>query len=95
MENINYITPNIVEVKALEGYLLYIKFETNEEKIYNMKDLIDKIKYYNKLKNKEYFKKVTVRGETIEWPEGEDVAPENLYYKSIELDKLKNEIKEL
>ena len=33
-------------------------------------------------KNKEYFKKVKPRGETIEWENGEDICPENLYYDS-------------
>ena len=27
-----------IEVKPLEGYLLYIKFKNNEEKIYDMKE---------------------------------------------------------
>ena len=46
----SYITPDIIEVKALEEYKIYIKFETNEEKIYDMKTLINKIEYYKKLK---------------------------------------------
>ena len=28
-----YITPDIAEVKALDEYKLYLKFETGEEKI--------------------------------------------------------------
>ena len=47
----SYITPDIIEVKALEDYKIYIKFETNEEKIYDMKKNISKIEYYKKLKN--------------------------------------------
>ena len=30
-----------IEVKPLEGYLLYIKFKNNEEKIYDMKILCE------------------------------------------------------
>lgn len=44
--------------------------------------MISKIDYYKKLKNIEYFNKVVTRGETIEWPGGEDVSPESLYYES-------------
>ena len=40
-------------------------------------------KFYEKLKDKKYFKNVRVAGNTIEWENGEDVAPENLYYDSI------------
>lgn len=76
-----YITPDIIRVEALDNYLIKILFETKEEKIYDMKPLMEK-KFYNKLKRKEYFKKVKPRGETIEWENGEDVCPEDLYYNS-------------
>ena len=45
-----------IEVKPLEGYLLYIKFKNNEEKIYDMKEML-KFDYYKNLINKEHFKK--------------------------------------
>ncbi len=76
------ITPDILEVKALEDYKIYLKFSNGEEKIYSMKETIEKIEYFNKLKDKEYFKKVKPRGDTVEWENGEDVAPENLYFNS-------------
>ena len=80
-------TPDIVEVKALEQYNIYLKFSNGEEKIYEMKEAIEKIKYFNKLKNKKYFENVKPRGDTVEWENGEDVAPENLYYESIPIKK--------
>ena len=48
-----------------------------------MKEMLDK-KYYQKLKDYEYFKnvKISKTGITIEWEDGEDIAPENLYYDS-------------
>ena len=36
----------------------------------------------NKLKDKDYFKNVKPSGDTIIWENGEDVCPEDLYYKS-------------
>ena len=36
-----------IEVKALENFLLYIKFKNNEEKIYDMKEML-KFDYYKK-----------------------------------------------
>lgn len=91
----NYETPDILGVKALDNYLIYLKFETNEEKIYDMKKLINENKFYNKLKDKNYFKDVKIRGDSIEWENGEDVAPENLYYDSININEFKEDIKEL
>ena len=77
-----YIVPNPLQVSAIDNYKLRIKFENGEIKIFDMKKYI-KQKFYEKLKNKEYFKQVKVVGNTIEWQNGEDVAPENLYYDSI------------
>ena len=91
----NYETPDILGVKALDNYLIYLKFKTNEEKIYDMKKLINENKFYNKLKDKDYFKDVKIRGDSIDWENGEDVAPENLYYDSINIDEVKEDIKEL
>ena len=48
MENI--VEPRPMEVKALENYLIYIKFKNGEEKIYDMKDNL-KFKFYKNLKD--------------------------------------------
>lgn len=83
-----YITPDIVKVKVLEDYKLYLMFKTGEEKIFDMSELIRNHKMYSKLSNKEYFEKVKVRKDTIEWDNGEDVAPEELYHNSIPINKV-------
>ena len=93
--NKNYETPDIIGVKALDNYLIYLKYETNEERIYDMENLINENKFYNKLMDKEYFKNVKPRGDSIEWENGEDVAPENLYYDSIDINEFQGSIKEV
>lgn len=93
--NKNYETPDILGVKALDNYLIYLKYKTNEEKIYDMEKLINENKFYSKLKDKEYFKKVKPRGDSIEWENGEDIAPEKLYYDSTDIGEFKGIIKEL
>ena len=82
-----YITPKIISVESMEDYLLLIRFETNEEKIYDMKELIQRIKYYERLKDKDYFKNVKPSWDTIIWENGEDVCPEDLYFNSKNLIK--------
>ena len=85
------ITPDIIEVKVLREYYIYIKFKTGEEKVYDMTKSIKEIDYYKKLKDRKYFENVKPRGETVEWEEGEDVCPENLYYDSMDYkDFIKN-----
>ena len=77
--------PDIIEVRALEKYFVYLKFETGEEKVFDMTEHIEKIPFFRRLKNRAYFEKVKPRGDTIEWENGEDVAPENLYFESIQI----------
>ena len=77
-----YITPDVIKVKALDDYLLEVTFETKEIKIFDMKNLINNMEFYKRLKNKDYFKKVKPYNETVIWENGEDVCPEDLYYKS-------------
>ncbi len=83
-----YIVPDPIEVKVIEKYKLYIKFENGEEKILDMEEDI-KEKFYNRLKDYEYFKnvKISQTGITIEWEKGEDISPENLYYNSKSIKK--------
>lgn len=80
-------TPDVIKVKALEKYFIYLKFSNGEEKLYDMKETIENIKYFSKLKNRKYFENVKPRGDTIEWENGEDIAPENLYYNSVPIKK--------
>lgn len=85
-----YITPDVIKVKALDNYILEVTFATKEIKIFDMKNLINNIEFYKRLKNKDYFKKVKPHNETVTWENGEDVCPEDLYYNSIEIKKSNN-----
>lgn len=73
--------PKPIEVKALNNYLIYIKFNNGEEKIYDMKKDLEH-PFYIKLKEINNFKRVKISGINIEWETGEDIAPENLYNNS-------------
>lgn len=80
-----YIVPKPIEVKALQNFDLYIKFEDGKEKIYNVQHLVENISFYKNLKDRKYFENVKIDGNTIVWAQGEDIAPENLYYDSISI----------
>ena len=76
------IPPRIKDVKVLENYKLQITYITDEVKIYDMANNLNN-KYYEKLINREYFKKAKSVETTIEWPDGEDIDPNELYENSI------------
>jgi hypothetical protein len=71
----------IKEVKALDDYLLLLKFENQEEKIFDVKPYLDFGKF-KELKDKSLFKSVRVCFDSIEWDNQLDLDPELLYKKS-------------
>ena len=77
------LQPKIIEVKPLPNYQLYLKFETNEEKIFNVLPYISG-DWFGKLKEEGYFKTVRLSGNTVEWRGGQDIAPHELYELSVE-----------
>ena len=73
--------PKAIDVKVLNNYELEIKFDNNERKIFDVKPYF-KFKIFNDLKNYEEFKKVQISGLSIEWENGADICPDELYNDS-------------
>ena len=82
------IPPRIKNVKVLDDFCLEITYDTNEKKIYNMKSLL-KLNCYKNLSNIAYFKLAKNANTTIEWPNGEDIDPNELYNNSVLIKKFK------
>ena len=55
------------------------------ERLYDFKKNLT-FSFYEKLKDPQYFKKVKSVETTIEWPNGEDIDPNELYENSIEIE---------
>ncbi len=75
------IPPRIKNVIANDNYELIIEYENGESKKYDASTLFE-YKYYEPLKDIDYFKKAKNALVTIEWPNGEDIDPNELYEKS-------------
>lgn len=71
----------IKDVKPLDNYHLFLKFENGEEKIFDLKPYLE-IGKFQELKDKELFKSVKVCFDSIEWANQLDLDPELLYEKS-------------
>ena len=74
------LQPKILKVEPLADYKLKIAYETGEEKLFDVTPYISG-SWYGKLRDEGYFQTVhlSAGGTGIEWPEGQDIAPHELY----------------
>lgn len=73
--------PRAQEVEALENYILKIKFDNGEVKEFDVKPYLNH-KAFEKLKDYKEFIKVKIAGLSIEWENGADICPDELYNNS-------------
>ena len=76
------LRPTAIEVSPLDNYLLNIKFDNGEIRIFDVKPYI-KGNWYSELRDVNYFNSVKTNGFSVEWPNGQDLCPDDLYYNSI------------
>ena len=72
---------SIIDVKPLDNYKLFLKFENSEERIFDVNPYLE-IGKFTELKNKKLFDSVKVSFDSIEWGNGLDLDPELLYEKA-------------
>ena len=73
--------PRAIDVKPLQDYKLLITFSNNEKKIFDVTPYL-KYKQFEELKNPTIFKTVKIAGLYIEWINGADICPDELYNNS-------------
>ena len=61
--------------------MLEITFNNGEKKKFDVKPYF-KFKQFNELEKEENFKKVKIAGLSIEWENGADICPDELYNRS-------------
>ena len=78
--------PKIVSVQPIENYKLKLGYETGEVKIFNVLPYMSG-QWYEELYDLDYFKSVHLvsDGQGIEWGNGQDIAPHELYDMSISI----------
>ena len=82
------LQPLIKKVSTLPGLKLLLYYETGEEKVFDVTPYANG-NWYGELKNESYFNKVRILsgGTGIEWPDGQDVSPHELYECSVPYNK--------
>ena len=76
------LRPKAVSVVPQKEYKLLIGFDNGETRIFDVAPLIYG-SWFGRLADPELFKTVRVGKHTIEWAEGQDVCPDDLYYLSV------------
>ena len=75
------MNPKAVDVKILNDYELEITFDNNETRKFDVKPYF-KFKQFEQLKDIKMFRTVKVAGLSIEWENGADICPDELYNNS-------------
>ena len=81
------LCPKIINVEPLSDYKLKLSYETGEIKLFNVLPYMSGT-WYEELYNHNYFKSVHLisNGYGIEWENGQDIAPHELYDMGITIE---------
>jgi len=74
------LQPLITALETLSDYRLKLTYETGETRVFDTKPYISG-DFYGELADESYFQTVRIirNGKGIEWPNGQDMAPHELY----------------
>ena len=75
------LRPTAIQVEATCEYKILVTFDNGEKKQFDVKPYL-KFKPFKDLENEKEFRKVKVAGLSIEWENGADICPDELYYNS-------------
>lgn len=79
------IEPRPVSVEPLADYQLKIRFEDGRVGIFDVKPFI-RGNWYGRLKDIDYFNRVSTDEYTVVWPDGQDICPDCIYEGSITIE---------
>lgn len=70
--------PNVLKVQTSSDYTVILTYDNGEIKKFDVKPYISG-EWFGKLKDLSVFNTVRPCGDTIEWIDGQDIAPHELY----------------
>ena len=73
--------PKAKSIEVKDNYILLIEFDNGEKRYFDVKPYFEK-KAFEGLKNINMFKTVKIGGLSIEWDNGVDICPDELYNNS-------------
>ena len=82
------MSPDAVSVSVLDNYMLCVRFDNGETRMFDATPLLERKCYIN-LKNKAFFALASVQYGCVTWPGNIDIDPDWLYEDSREVAQLK------
>ncbi len=76
------LQPNVVDVRTMENFCLLVTYATGERRLFDVKPYLTGA-WFGELKNPAVFSTVHPCGTTVEWEDGQDIAPHELYELSV------------
>ena len=76
--------PKIIDVSPQDNLILLIKFSDGKIRNYDCKKILDRNEYYQRLKNKNYFKNVQIDsgGHGVSWDDNVDISEHEILTNS-------------
>ena len=71
--------PEIMDAKSLGGFRVWIRFQGGLQGDVDLSGYTTFGPVFEPLAEESFFKKFTIQGGTLAWPNGADIAPERLY----------------
>ena len=71
--------PEITDAKSLGGFRVWIRFQGGLQGNVDLSGYSTFGPVFEPLAEESFFKKFTIQGGTLAWPNGADIAPERLY----------------
>jgi len=72
---------DVIKIEYKKGFVYRIVFDDGTSGDMDFSEYIGRGPVFEPLRDPAFFKRATVEGGTISWPNGADIAPETLYEK--------------
>ena len=73
--------PKLIGVICSKPSILHLKYENGEERVFDVSPYWNS-SFFKELQDFQYFSRVRLWNNTVQWPHEQDFAPETLYLES-------------